>query len=397
LTVALVAVALSGGRTPARVRTIAPPRVPTVTVPAPGTDGATGQTGGAIVPSAPPAISGSGQDFPAPPPPPGPAGALLPALRPSLPLARQQLAFSRVVGEPGDIYVLNGDGSGLVAVTHNIAAGSTVRDLLPAISPDGKRIAFASDRDNPQRTTHYWSELYVMDVDGSHVRRMLHSPLSGSGATSPAWSPDGRNILFLDGDDRTAGIWTVDVDTTKTRVLTSGPAREADYAPAWSPDGRRIAFSHGIGELWLMDRSGGHRRRVLDHDGTAPSWAPDNRTVVVFAQSQNQVQTVDTESGQKRLITSGNAEHRDPSWSGDGNWIAYSYDADKRYDPRNVDPTGLPSLNAAGLGGGPLPAQIHLVRPDGTGDHALTSPPVSAQAANDTEPTWGPARATAQP
>ena len=85
---------------------------------------------------------------------------------------------------------MNADGSGVARLTDSEAT-----DADPAWSPDGRRIAFASDRDGG-------SNIYVMNADGSGVARLTDS---SAGDYGPAWSPDGRRIAFAserDGDAR---------------------------------------------------------------------------------------------------------------------------------------------------------------------------------------------------
>jgi len=91
-------------------------------------------------------------------------------------------------GNP-DIYVIGVDGSGLVRLTNDPAF-----DDSPAISPDGKRIAFLTARHDPNpQFPNLKYEIYVVDVDGSNLRRLTHTEAAED---HPAWSPDGRKIIF---------------------------------------------------------------------------------------------------------------------------------------------------------------------------------------------------------
>src|SRR6266571_2576425 len=91
------------------------------------------------------------------------------------------VTFSR----SGEIYVIRADGRGQGRLTR-----SRAKEIAPAGSPDGRRIAFASDRDGKL-------ELYVMNADGSGQRRLTRSAANAF----PAWSPDGRKIAFVSDRD----------------------------------------------------------------------------------------------------------------------------------------------------------------------------------------------------
>jgi TolB protein len=86
-----------------------------------------------------------------------------------------------------DVFKMNPDGTGVVKLTHSGAFNAD-----PGWSPDGRKIAFDSDRRNGAQRT----EIFVMDTDGSHVRRVSTLPEAALYDLAPRFSPDGRRIVF---------------------------------------------------------------------------------------------------------------------------------------------------------------------------------------------------------
>jgi TolB protein len=139
----------------------------------------------------------------------------------------------------------------------------------PAWAPDGKRLAFTSQRSGT-------SDIWVVDVTGSHLRNLTpRQPALDVGAT---WSPDGKQIIF--GSDRAAGsqfggdLYVMKADGSNVHALTSG---HKEFGPAWSPDGRWIAFTSqrdGNPEIYLMRPDGTAPRRLTHQqkDDVSPGW-----------------------------------------------------------------------------------------------------------------------------
>src|SRR6267143_302473 len=106
--------------------------------------------------------------------------------------------------------------------------GSTASNLRPSWSPDGKRIAFQSNREGPYH-------IYVMDSDGGNVNQLTNGD---SDERHPAWSPDGK-YLAVDSGDAPARL-TKDLASEANSQCTF-----ACHSPAWSPDSNRMALSDG--------------------------------------------------------------------------------------------------------------------------------------------------------
>ena len=169
-----------------------------------------------------------------------------------------------------DIYSIQVDGTGLIDLTRNTAFDG----WRPAWSPDGTRIAFFSDRDDPAN-----DEIYVMNADGSDVRRLTNDPADDAMTT---WSPDGTRLAFETNRAGSYDIWVMNADGTDPRPLTDHPAD--DEWPAWSPDGTRIAFDSGRDgnrEIYVMDADGSNVVRLTHHPGfdSAPAWSRDGSRI----------------------------------------------------------------------------------------------------------------------
>ena len=162
-----------------------------------------------------------------------------------------------------EIYVMNADGSGVSRLTNTPAT-----DIDPAWSPDGRRIAFASDGDG----THRIYDIYVMNADGSGVTRLTNDPVTAWG---PAWSPDGTKIAFESYRDGNGEIYVMNPDGSAVTNLTHDPADDA--WPAWSPDGAKIAFARENesykDEIYVMSPDGSGVTRLSD-SGREPAWKP---------------------------------------------------------------------------------------------------------------------------
>jgi len=146
---------------------------------------------------------------------------------------------------------------------------STQRDGAPQFSPDGRRIAFVSERSG-----HL--EIWVCNSDGSSAVQL--TSLHGAGATTPRWSPDGRRIAFDSDAEGGFDIWVIGADGGKPVRMTTHPANDGD--PSWSHDGRWIYFDSartGEQQVWKMPADGGEAIQLTWDGGSAPLESPDGR------------------------------------------------------------------------------------------------------------------------
>ncbi|MCH2187765.1 hypothetical protein MK280_18070, partial [Myxococcota bacterium] len=136
----------------------------------------------------------------------------------------------------------------------------------------GQRIVFVSDRSGAP-------QLYIMTRDGGSVRRLTYN---GSYNTAPAWSPDGRWIVYETRVQGQFDLWLTDPSGEVNLPLVTHP--RSDESPSWSPDSRRIVFSsarRGVPDLYSVDLKGQNLRRLTRKQGKnlQPEWGPFAREI----------------------------------------------------------------------------------------------------------------------
>ena len=152
---------------------------------------------------------------------------------------------------------------------------STREDSQPEISPDGKRLVFASNRSGSY-------EVYVSGVDGSNPVQ-LTSIKASSDSGSPKWSPDGKLIAFDSRLEGHADIFVLSADGGEPRRLTTEPYD--NQIPAWSRDGHWIYFISdrgGAQQIWKVPAEGGAAVQVTKNVANVVAEAEDGRSIYYF-------------------------------------------------------------------------------------------------------------------
>jgi TolB protein len=272
------------------------------------------------------------------------------------PGANGLIAFQNWVGTSVQIYTIGVDGSNPKNISSN-----PFHDFGPAWSPDGRRIAFASDRD--------WGpgmrDIYVMNADGSNPRRVT---TNAGDDVDVAWSPDGSSIAFVSYRDGDPEIYLVSADGTGEARLTNSPGQ--DVTPDFSPDGKYIAFTSdrsGTLQIHLMTTTPDHTVTALAPSSSyqyMPSWSPDGAKVAFTSSPQGGAGgmgmfVASLAGGPVQLLTDFPAH--EATWSPDGAQIAFS--------------------------GRKEGQQIWVMDSDGTNKHPVTTP---EQGLQPMVPDWQP-------
>ncbi len=178
-------------------------------------------------------------------------------------------------------------------------ASSTYDELTPDYSPDGKRLAFASNRSGDE-------EIWIANADGSSPEQV--TSMKGPLCANPRWSPDGSTILFNSRREGSADLYLLTPDTGEVRRITDDPAEEVE--PRWSRDGRSIYFGStrtGRVEVWKTSAVGGPAVRITQHGGLAATESPDSRFLYYAKQgnSLTSIWQVPVGGGEEKLVVEG--------------------------------------------------------------------------------------------
>jgi len=253
------------------------------------------------------------------------------------------LAFELSGKGESSVYSVRAEGTGLRLVLKNASS--------PSWSPDGKQLVVVRETETcSQKPCSAEDEfdsgnLFVVDADGGNLRQLT---FVANGAESPVWSPDGKWIAFMTFD----GIELIQPESRKGRMLVA----EFAYELEWSPDGTWLAFVGDDGIYRVRPTFGEPERLIRDERAEDIAWSPDG-SKIAFDQDLDEpslgvdVAVLDTETGKQTNLTRRPGNDFAPAWSPDGKQIALLRD------------TGWALLDWCGWD---LNGELWVMRADGT-------------------------------
>jgi TolB protein len=211
-----------------------------------------------------------------------------------------------------DLRVVDLDGSNMQPLTRN-----NLLNLSPAWSPDGKQLVYTSyKRRNP--------DLYLMNVVTGNETVISNRAGTNTGGS---FSPDGQSIvasLSFEGD---SNIYTLDLQGKILARLTKGGS--IDVQPVFSPDGGRIAFTSdrvGNPNVFLMNKDGSqlHRLTINGKYNSSPAWNSTGEWIAYFSRDDGNIWLTKPDGSETKRLTNGEGTNEDPSWSPDGRYVVFS-------------------------------------------------------------------------
>ena len=294
--------------------------------------------------------------------------------------ARQFIAAGLLAWIAASAAAAESGASAPVSEPRFLTSGSGFVDYWPCFSPDGKSVLFSRSHDGGR----LW-ELWIVPTQGGEARRFARADLPVS-ATRANWSAKNRLIAFTGtakpassaaSGGETGRVWIIDADGRNAREIAPTGVSTLVFYPSWFPDGTQLAVVDAL-ELVIkrIESSGGAAVALTRRDEMLtgmPSVAPDGKWIAFAGQTnmgqrynqlQNSIWLLDVNAGSVHRLESTPAQGRAPSWSPDGQRVAFESDRD-----------GLMRLFYS----------VYIVNRDGSGLRQVTD-----YALNANHPVWSP-------
>jgi len=257
------------------------------------------------------------------------------------------------------ICVINADGTGFKQLTFDY-----VRHFYPSMSPDGKSVVYSAYREDNV------FEIYEVNIATGSIKRLTNRL---GVLTAPEISPDGGQIVFTRWTPQSGRylIWTMERSGNNPENISGVEG----WDPTWSPDGKQVLYAadlNGSNQLYtvrVVDNSGRERKQV----GSFPSlrgrsdWSPDGQFIVTYSGESwdREVYILKADGSDQRQLTPSGGNSQGPSFSPDGNWVAFTAYFDHPGDIHGCE--------------------IYIIRSDGSDLRRLTDNDYC-----DYQPRWGP-------
>ncbi|MHC1740852.1 MAG: TolB family protein [Anaerolineaceae bacterium] len=256
-------------------------------------------------------------------PTPEPSQTLAPIITPTPISLNSEGSSGLIVMAVGDgiythLFVIGPDSIPLMRLTDN-----NYDDEEPAVSPDGTKIAFSSNKNGQ------W-DIYILDLSTKSVFQVTQSKAYDS---APSWSPDGQYLIYQTLTDKNLDLMIQSANDLNSPPIQLTANSGDNFDPAWSPDGRTIAFitnRNGESELWLADLQSVENRftRLLSAEQTqyrSPRWSPDGTQLALCKQdSESHIEILTINQSGSKPVEIGLGGH--PTWSADGIYIMATLD-----------------------------------------------------------------------
>jgi len=222
-------------------------------------------------------------------------------------------------------------------------ASKEVKGIVsPALSPSGKQVVFEA-----------LNQLWLMDIGGK-PKQLTHDKFYKE---DPAWSPDGKSIAYSSDKAGTEDLYILDVSSGSEKRVTSLD-NSAEVSAAWSPDGKKLAYQDELGATFTIDLTSGDKKQICAalFAPSKPSWSADGKTIAIgalkpytrrFREGTSEILTIALATGKQTFTepapfkSLGTRGEDGPLYSPDGKWVAFVMDS--LLQIRAVDANGAPT------------------------------------------------------
>jgi TolB protein len=255
------------------------------------------------------------------------------------------------------ICIMNADGTGMRRLTTE----DYVRHYYSSLAPDGSSVVYSSFREENVY------EIYSLDLNDGSVDRLTDRI---GVLTAPEISPDGTSITFTRGNPSTGNTQIMVMDRNGTGA--GNIPQIFGWDPTWSPDGKQILYASGAEnnvQLFIVNRNGRDSKQVTNLPAIRgrSDWSADGRSIVTYSGPawHREVYILNTDGSNARQLTPSDGNSQGPSFSPDGQWVAFTAYFDNYGDDHGCE--------------------IYIIRVDGTNLRRLTNNDYC-----DYQPRWGP-------